>query len=57
MTHRTLSPWTSNQLIRLSKSLASAYGTGLEKNARSNDHGWSTQQLLTASAAKGFPFN
>ena len=53
MKKNTLSPWSSQQLIAMSRSLAEAYGTPLGKSSssRSKDQSLS-QQLLTLSAAK-----
>ncbi|MEM1239714.1 MAG: hypothetical protein AAGI45_07730 [Cyanobacteria bacterium P01_H01_bin.26] len=45
------SPWTPSQLLQMSRSLETAYGTGSIRRVKQASH-WTQQQLLALSAAK-----
>lgn len=50
-------PWTTQQLVHMSQSLAKAYGTAPDSSIQPRSTGrWDTQQFLNLSAAKSFPF-
>ncbi|MBE9067814.1 hypothetical protein IQ260_14250 [Leptolyngbya cf. ectocarpi LEGE 11479] len=54
----TSNPWTTEQLVHMSQSLATAYGTNIPSNIQASSIGrWNTQQLLNLSVAKSFPLD
>ncbi|MEL6385404.1 MAG: hypothetical protein AAFQ89_23660 [Cyanobacteria bacterium J06626_18] len=58
MRNQSTTPWTPDQLVHMSESLASAYGIGLPvKKRQTKSDLWNCQRLLHLSAAKSFPID